>query len=147
LLRNLEEKMNRNKFVRRAIKTAVIIEILYLVAHTPVAIAQEPTVAATVKPSQITHAWESARDGALIGLGSGAAISLLSYSVNAQSVDYGRIMAGTTGAGFLFGALYGFVENRYFSDNNENSHTSLRPQLFHSSGDKVGYGMFASLNF
>lgn len=143
------EQIDNKSLIRFFLKTIIVLEIVQLFLNTPIAIAQDSTVTAYIKPSQMTQAWESARDGALIGFGTGAAVSLIGFSLQAENMDYTRMIAGSTGTGFLIGAVYGLVEDRFFrSSSKSEEHTSrIRPQIFHSRDDKVGYGMFASLSF
>jgi len=136
--------------VRLFIKTVLILEALNMIFTSNIAFAQDDVERMTISPQPVmSAAWESAKYGAMIGFGSGAAVSLIGYAANAQNMDYGRVLAGTTGSGFMIGAVYGIIEAKFFNENYadlEERKTYVRPQVFERESG-TGYGLLAALRF
>lgn len=143
-------RIEKKNIVRIFIKTVLILEIVNLLFTSQVALAQNVdsgNYTIYSKPT-LSKTWESARDGALIGFGSGAAISLIGYAAQSEGMDYGRILAGSTGTGFIVGAIYGFVEAKWMTAETDvgTYKGKFRPQIFENDGS-TGVGLFAQFDF
>lgn len=131
-----------------------IIAVTFLITVGPFAMAQgdrSPESSATIEASNdpLAAAWEGGKLGALIGLGAGGAVSMMGYAFNSD-MEYGRVLAGTTGAGFIGGAVYGFVRQQFFPsfgvDDQGSTTAYIKPDIV-SVADGGAYGLSMGLNF